>query len=626
MTLLKHTIYAFIVLLISLFTTTNAISQERKTIQIKESGAFGDRDEENFPGASILTRSNQGQVHVYHDGIDMFCDKAIFYGKEDFIEAYGNVSMKQGDSINLVAKYAEYSGKTKLAFASGDVVLTEPNSRLTTDTLYFNREKQQAFYKSGGTVVRDTSGTITSRIGRFYMNENKYRFLSRVKLVNPEYVLKTKQLDFYSDSGHAYMYGPSTIESDVSKIYSERGFYDTKNDVGAFKKNSKIDYDNRQVEGDSLYFDRARNFASATNNITVTDTINKSIIKGHYAEVYKAKDSVFITKRALAITIQEKDSIYIHANKLMVTGKAENRITRGFRNVKLYKSDLSGKADSIHVNHATGLTQLITINNGIVDAFTKTKKPALWNLQNQITGDTIHIKANPETENLDSLIVFKNTFLVSKDSILYKAYNQIKGQRLIGTFNDKNELDKVDIIKNAESIFYATNDKGELIGIDHGISADLLLTFEEGDIVTFERILEPTADMTPDNEVPEKERILQGFDWREDERPKSVEDLFSEDEPYTLPVIKGIEEPEPEEEFFNEDLIKRIEDADKYAEDKNLIQKEEAPKASRSIPEKASLESILEEDNKLIEAEEQKKQSKSTSLKKKKKISNKSPK
>jgi hypothetical protein len=284
----------------------------------------------------------------------------------------------------------------------------------------------------------------------------------------------------------------------------------------------------------------------------------------------------------------------------MVTGKPENRITRGFRNVKLYKSDLSGKADSIHVNHTTGLTQLITINNGIIDAFTKTKKPALWNFKNQITGDTIHIKANPVTENLDSLIVFNNSFIISQDSILDEAYNQIKGQRLIGMFNDKNELHKVDVFKNAESIFYATNDKGELIGIDRGFSADLLLTFEDGDIATFTRVQSAEAELTPDDEVPEKERILKGFEWREDERPKNVEDLFSEDEPYTLPIIKGIGEPEPGEEFFNADLIKRVEEADKYAEDKNLIKKEDAPKASRSIPKKPSLKKMKKEEQHLM--------------------------
>ena len=31
-----------------------------------------------------------------------------------------------------------------------------------------------------------------------------------------------------------------------------------------------------------------------------------------------------------------------------------------------------------------------------------------------------------------------------------------------------------------------------------------------------------------------------GFTWREDERPKSVEELFIDDEPLILPNIKGI--------------------------------------------------------------------------------------
>jgi lipopolysaccharide export system protein LptA len=591
----------YILLLLVFFFSTaqqNVIAQERKTIEIKRAG-FGEKDEENFPGASILTKDNQSQVHIYHDGIDMFCDKAIFYGKEDFIEAYGNVNMKQGDTINLVSKYAEYSGKTKLAFASGDVVLTEPSSRLTTDTLYFNREKQEAFYKSGGKVVRDTSGTITSRIGRYYMNDKKYRFLNRVKLVNPKYILNTAQLDFYSETGHAYTYGPSTITGQTSKIYSERGFYDTKTDQGYFTKNAKIDYDNREIIGDSLFFNRKTDFASATNNIVVTDTTNNSIVKGHYAEVYKAKDSVFITRRALAITVQERDSIYIHADTLMITGKENKRITRGFKNVKLFKSDLSGKADSIHVNHQTGLTQLITINNGIVDAFTKTKKPVLWHIKSQMTGDTIHIQSNPKTEKVDSLIVFKNAFLISKDSVIDNAYNQIKGQRLIGTFNENNDLEQVDILKNAESIFYATNDEGELIGIDKGFSANLLLIFEDGDIASFTRILNPEAELTPEPDMPEKDRILQGFVWREDERPLSVEDLFSEDADYELPKIKGLEDAVEGEEFFDEALLKRVEDANKFAEDKDLIKEEEVGKATRTIPEKSTIKEIIETDNRL---------------------------
>ena len=346
------------------------------------------------------------------------------------------------------SKYVEYSGVTKLAYASGDVVLTDPTSTIKTDTLYMDRVKQQAYYKSGGTVVKDSSGTITSQIGRYYMSNKKYQFVQNVKLVNPDYVIESDQLDYYSETGKAYLFGPTTITGETSKIYCERGFYDTKNDTGYFLKKSRIDYDDRIIEGDSLYFDRNRSFASATNNIKITDTINKAIIKGHYAEVFRDRDSVFITKRALAISVQENDSIYIHSDTLMVTGKPENRITRAYYNAKIYKSDISGKADSIHVDHKTGLTKLINLGRfSSNDNFAKKRSPVLWNIGNQMTGDTIHLISNPETKKLDSLKVFDNAFIISNDT-LGDGYHQMSGKQLFGFFED-NKLSTIDIIKNA---------------------------------------------------------------------------------------------------------------------------------------------------------------------------------
>jgi hypothetical protein len=67
--------------------------------------------------------------------------------------------------------------------------------------------------------------------------------------------------------------------------------------------------------------------------------------------------------------------------------------------------------------------------------------------------------------------------------------------------------------------------------------------------------------------------------WRDDERPKSVEDLFKDDPPLNLPIIKGLEEYIPQEDFFDEDLIKRVEAAHK--DNKN---KKQENKAARQIP------------------------------------------
>ncbi|WP_241697189.1 OstA-like protein [Winogradskyella eckloniae] len=582
--------FKFLILFVCLVVGFINFAQEKQKITVEYSGNTSTSPDVE-DGALVFLRDKSQQVHFIHKGVNVWCDKAIYYEDQDYLEAFSNVVMKQGDTINMVAKYVEYSGKTQRAYARGNVVLTEPQSTLKTDTLHFDRIKQQAYYNTGGTVVRDSSGTITSKIGRYYMSASKYQFVQDVVLVNPNYTLNTERLDFFTENGYAYLFGPSTITGETSKIYCERGFYDTNKNVGHFQKKAKIDYDNRTVEGDSLYFDRTKSFASATNNITVTDTLNNSIVKGHYAEVWREKDSVFITKRALAITIQERDSVYMHADTLMLTGKENNRITRAYYNVRLYKSDMAGKADSVHVDHKKGLTQMINLSRfSTGDAFSAKRKPVLWNLGNQMTGDTIHLISNVITEKLDSLKVFENAFLVSKDTISEDGFNQIKGKRLIGLFKD-NELYNVDIIKNAEVIYYLRNDKNELVGINKSKSGSINIQIENQEIVETRFINQMDAQLFPESEFPKAGKRLRGFDWRGEERPNSVEDLFKDDPPLELPTIKGLDAYVPPEEFIDDEVTKRINDAGKATPKKEN-------KAARNLPKKNTVTPLTEREKK----------------------------
>ena len=233
----------------------------------------------------------------------------------------------------------------------------------------------------------------------------------------------------------------------------------------------------------------------------------------------------------------------------MVTGAPDNRIAKAYYNAKIYKTDLSGRADSIYSNQTTGLTKLINIYGGANDAFSTTKKPILWNVDNQITGDTIHLKSNTEKEKLDSLIVFNNAFLISKDT-LGTGYNQINGMKLIGLFNEKNELHHVDIIKNAQSIYYFRNDKNELVGIDKAKSGSIEIEILNNEVEVINKVNQIDGKMSPESQFPKVDAILKGFDWRPEERLKSVEDLFKDDPPLVLPIIKGLEDYVPQEDFL----------------------------------------------------------------------------
>ena len=499
----------FISCCLTILLTQNLLAQVPKKILVEHSDYF-DVNQLEAPDAALLT----GNVRVNHDGVIMTCNKAYYFQKENYIKAFGDVQLVQGDTLYLNSKYAEYNGNMKQAFATGDAVMHSPESTLVTDTINFNRNTQEVYYNSNGTIT-NRDNILKSKSGKYYVAEKKFQFLTAVTITNPKTVIKSNHLDYYSNSGHSYLFGPSTITSKTNFIYTEKGFYDTKRNLAHFLRKSYIKYDDRLIEGDSLYYDRNREFASATRNVKITDSVNKGIVKGHYAELYKFKDSMFVTKRAVAVNFVENDSVYIHGKKLMVTGPEGNRIIRAFNNVRFFKTDMSGKCDSIHSSAKIGLTKLIG-------------KPILWNGESQITGDIMHLIGDQKTQKIDSLKVLNNTFIVSKDTI-GTGFNQVKGQNLFGKFLE-GKLHDVDIIKNAEVIYYMRNDAQELIGINKNVSSKINIIFDNKEIETITFFKQVDGTIYPEKDLPEPDRKLRGMVWRGDERIKSKDDIFTNED------------------------------------------------------------------------------------------------
>jgi lipopolysaccharide export system protein LptA len=477
-------------------------------------------------------------------------DISYFYAKENFFKAKGDVVFTQGDSLKMTCDQIEYDGSSKLAKAWGKVVLERPDMTLKTDTLYLDRANSEAFYNSFGTIV-DEKRKLTSIRGIYFMNEKKYRFISRVRIDDPEYELKSQQLDYYTESDKAFFYGKTTIVGEEYDIFCEKGAYDTQLQRGNFQKNAVIFYDNKEIRGDSLYFENEKNYAAATNNVSVIDTLNKSVINGHYGEIFKAKDSAIITRRALAINIIDQDSLYIHADTLIATGPPEKKILRGYYDVRIFKTDLRGKSDSLHLDQSTGLIKLLKLplsrkENQILSTSQKNKKnPILWFGKSQMSGDKIFLISDMKTKKLDSLKIVGNSWILERDSISETGFNQIKGGLLDGLFKD-GKLSEIDVSKNTEVIYYMYSDEGnELIGIDKTTCSRLKMITKEKEIEDITFFVSPNGDLFPDKDLPINERKLDGFIWREDERPDTILELFSEEDNQFQPTeIKEMNVPE----------------------------------------------------------------------------------
>lgn len=506
-TLKKYTLQLFFIFSCSVW------GQKDNTIKLVHAD-FTVSDQNEIPDAIIYT----GNVSVIQNNIKINCNKAYHFTKENYIKAFGSVQMNQNDSLFLNSEYAEYNGDAELAFATGNVSMRSPDSSIKTDTIYFNKKSQVAYYNSYGTIL-NKNNTLKSKSGKYLINQKKYQFTSQVVVTNPQSVIKTNHLDYYENSGHAYVYGASTITNKNDYIYTENGFYDTQNNTAKLKNNSYIIYKTKRIEGDEIFYDRDKNYSILKNNIKVIDTLNKFVAKGHYAEVFQnpktRNDSIILTKKALLISEVEKDSFYLHGKQIRITGTPENRKIRAYNNVRFFKSDMSGKCDSIHSSNKTKLTQLIG-------------RPVLWNNGSQLTGDVIHLIGNNKTNQMDSLKILNNSFIIQKDT-LGTGFNQTKGVNLFGRLEDK-KLKEVDIIKNTESIYFSYNDDNELIGIDKSICSRINMILEENQIEQITRFDNAEGITYIPENFPENARKLRGFIWRGDEKINSLEDIFPPEE------------------------------------------------------------------------------------------------
>jgi lipopolysaccharide export system protein LptA len=542
--------YVILIIIYSLSVTAQN-SQIPKIIEIRQAGG-STQDQEKFPGANILFKTLNKRVKLFHEGALIESDKAYFYSKDNYFRAMGDVIYTQGDSLQMTCNTIEYDGKTKTAIATGNVDLKKSDMTLKTEKLNLDRVNDKAFYNTKG-VVLDSASTLTSQRGTYFMAENKYRFTSDVTILNPKYIVNSEQLDYFTKLNQAYLYGNSKIKGETYTIFCERGFYDMQREKGVFKENATLYYDDKIIKGDSLYFESESDYASASKNVSIIDSLNKSIITGHYGEIFKAKDSAIITRRAMAINIVDQDSLFIHSDTLVATGPKDKRILRGYYDVRILKSDIRGRSDSLYLDQSIGLTKLLSrpLTNQQEQIFTEADRnganPVLWFGESQMSGDKIFLLSDLVTRKLDSLKITGNIFIIEKDTLSEDGYQQIKGGILNGAFKE-GRLDNIVITKNTEMVYYLYNDEDlQLIGIDKTTCSALQMNFTDGQIENITFLVSPNGEVYPEEELPPNDRTLKGFIWRISERPETIEDLFDEkDREDQFPEIISLKFPEEE--------------------------------------------------------------------------------
>jgi lipopolysaccharide export system protein LptA len=502
----KSRAYFVIVFLLWFFSGVNAQTQKSR---IRILNALTLEYDDNL-GKDV--QRLKGSVKFENSGSILDCDSAYFYPNNN-IEAFGHIHLNQGDTLHMNSDLLHYNGNEKTTTVIGNVVLTDHDMTLITEKLIFIQDKNLAYYTDGGKII-NKDNILTSNKGYYNIATKMLSFKDSVELHNPEYAMFADTLKFNVSSEIAYFSGPTLIISDDSKMYTEKGWYNTKTDYTELTLNNWFESDTQHIRADSLLYDRSLKLGKAYFNVAITDTTNKLLITGEYGQYDQTTNRSFVTEKATMVQTFEVDSLFLHADTLRLYHDTINDLNEvfAFYNVRFFKPDIQGICDSLTYLQKDSIIRMYN-------------DPVLWSEKNQLSGDTVEIELYGG--EIKQLNLRKNSFIVSQvDSSEY--FNQIKGRNMKAIFI-KNELDHIYVNGNGQTLYFAKTDESEsskIIGMNKADCSNILVMIVDNQVSTIKFLDQPTGTLTPLSKIDPALLKLKGYKLRNDEQPKNKNDIY----------------------------------------------------------------------------------------------------
>ena len=260
----------------------------------------------------------RGNVRFRRGDMYMYCDSAYFYDKTSSLDAFGHVHMTQADTLQVYADVLHYYGEDQVAQLRHNVRLENRSTTLLTDSLDYEITSNVGYYFNHGTIVDNKNNTeLTSEYGRYELDTKQAEFTTNVHLINDQYEMNTNLLRYNTQTHIANIVDETVIISDSSTVYTTNGWYNTSRDDATLYDRAQINArDGKTLVGDTVYYDRSRNYGEARGNVIVTDDKNKVILDGDYGYHDEASHYSYVTGRARAREFSQKDTIYLHADTL----------------------------------------------------------------------------------------------------------------------------------------------------------------------------------------------------------------------------------------------------------------------------------------------------------------------
>lgn len=272
-------------------------------------------------GASY--RKVVGPARFLHNNTYLLCDTAYWNVETRIIDAWGNVSILQEETV-LTSDKLTYIIDEDLAQFRGSVVqLTDKDhNTLKTRHLDYNTKDSLAIFKNGASM-RDKDGQIIESINGTYDSKvKKFTFVEDVNMFTDSIFVKTNDLVYESDLNLATFGSSTDVWQKKNMLSSNRGWYDRGVELFFFADAVHVMSEDQEGWCDSLFFHRNTSDVEMLGNAQVTDTTrNVFAIAGriHYLD---SRSKVTLTRDPAVISQVEEqdgsvDTVYLGADKLV---------------------------------------------------------------------------------------------------------------------------------------------------------------------------------------------------------------------------------------------------------------------------------------------------------------------
>ena len=500
-------------------------------------------------------RRVKGRVTFQHKGAVMHCDLAIHNVFSNALEAYGNVKIVQGDTVTITGDTLFYYGNNRLAKVSGKTVTLKDRKRtLTSNRIEYDMASGIAFYPNRGKTV-DAENTLTSKQGYYDTRTKISTYYKEVKLVNKKYTLTTDTLVYNSLTKVADFRSMTKVTSKDGTVVAKNGSYNTETGESVFRTRTTIDNPDYTLTGDSLTFDNLNKRGFAKGKVELVAKNNETILNGDFGQYDGKLGKSKVWGHALTRTVISKDTLFMTADTLysveikmdsisstsksqklaQKSNKSDTSSTQkprhliGYKNVLLFKRDLQSKCDSL-------------IYNSLDSNITFLKKPIIWSKQYQMEADSII--AQLVNQKLRTMYLRAKSFIIARDTLL--NYNQVKGRRITASFDDSTRLQKVFVEGNGESVYFIADDVLKPMGMNRVECAKMTLNFKQNQVKRIQFVGQPEGKFIPPQNVKAEEKQLEGFNWRDQEKP-TKEGIFAKanfkpNPPNTVKAIEKVPE------------------------------------------------------------------------------------